>query len=85
MQELNKNNSSKQKSVKGIKLWISLYSFKTGNAFSLPFFAPDDKTAQEAIVQELKKYDVDVEGKLYHVGKFNLADGKFKTLLRKAC
>lgn len=79
------NEPKKQKSTKKIptKLWINLYSFKSGNAFSLPFFAPDDRTAQKAIVQELKKYDVDVEGKLYQVGRFNLADGKFKTLVRK--
>ena len=85
MHELNKTKSTNLKSVKGIKLWVSLYSFKTGNSFSLPFFAPDDDTAQKAIVHELKKYDVDVQGKLYHVGKFNLADGKFKTLVRKVC
>lgn len=80
MHEPKKQKSTKQNPL---QLWIPLYSFKTGNAFSLPFFAPDDKTAQKAIVQELKKYDVDVEGKLYQVGKFNLADGKFKTLVRK--
>ena len=66
-------------------LWISLYSFKVGDTFALPFFAPDDKTAFKAISSEFKRYGIDVEGKLYHVGKFNLADGKFKTLVRKAC
>lgn len=64
-------------------LWISLYSFKVGESFALPFFAPDDKTAANALLSELKRYGVDVVGKLYHVGKFNLANGKFKTLIRK--
>ena len=63
--------------------WISLYSFKVGDTFALPFFAPDDKTASTALVSELKRYGVDVVGKLYHVGKFNLASGKFKTLIRQ--
>lgn len=80
MNEPKKQKPTKQKPL---QLWINLYSFNSGKAFSLPFFAPDDKTAQKAIVQELKKYEVDVEGKLYQVGKFNLADGKFKTLVRK--
>ena len=64
-------------------LWISLYSFKVGDTFALPFFAPDDKTAINALESELKRYGVDVVGNLYHVGKFNLANGKFKTLVRK--
>ena len=64
-------------------LWISLYSFKVGETFALPFFAPDDETATNALLSELKRYGVDVVGKLYHVGKFNLANGKFKTLIRK--
>ena len=68
---------------KPLQLNVPLYSFKTNSAFSLPFFAPDDKTAKSAIVQELKKFDVDVEGKLFQVGTFNLADGKFKTRVRK--
>ena len=63
-------------------LWISLYSFKVGETFALPFFAPDDKTATNALLSELKRYGVDVVGKLYHVGKFNLANGKFKSLIR---